>query len=311
MPEHRKIPVTDRGPVRGEVYVAAAAALWALIGVYTRELGGLGMPAEGVGAWRALVGGACFVGHVVVRRHRDRVAGRPDTVGASSAAGSLRDHWLGLAAFCGVGVVVFYAALPLAVETGGISLAYVLLYTAPIWVTLGAVAFMGERADRAQVVAVAVTVAGIAALAGSAGGTITVSVVSVSWGLVAGLSYASYYLFGRRLFEALGPPLVFAAALPVGGVVLLLVAGAAPPSLAMVPWLLLLGVGSTYVPYLLFGIGVTRIPSSRAVVVAMVEPVLAAAIGVTFYGERLGPLGVTGGAVVVVAASVVAVRGSR
>jgi DME family drug/metabolite transporter len=48
--------------------------------------------------------------------------------------------------------------------------------------------------------------------------------------------------------------------------------------------------------------GVTRIAASRAVVVALVEPVLATVIGVAFYGERLGPLGVLG-VVVVLAVS--------
>jgi DME family drug/metabolite transporter len=66
----------------------------------------------------------------------------------------------------------------------------------------------------------------------------------------------------------------------------------------MLGWLLLLGVGCTWAPYLLFSMGVTRMAASRAVVVALVEPVLAAIIGVTFYGERLGPWGVVGVVVV-------------
>ncbi len=295
--------MTVRRGVRGEVLVAGAAALWALIGVYTRELGDLGMPAADVGAWRAIVGGGCFAAHAAVSRRA-----RPPSRTTVSAVGR---HWIGLAAFCLVGVVVFYASLPLAVETGGISLAYVLLYTAPIWVTIGAVAFLHERVDLRQITAVGVTVVGVAALAASATGTVTVSVVSVGWGLVAGISYASYYLLGRRLFEAVDAPVVYALVLPIGGLVLALIVGVARPTPAMVAWILALGIGSTYLPYLLFGMGITRVTSSRAVVVAMVEPVLAAGIGVAFYGERLGFLGAVGAAAVVAAASVVAVRGSR
>ena len=78
------------------------------------------------------------------------------------------------------------------------------------------------------------------------------------------------------------------------------------PTAVMWPWLALLAVGCTYLPYLLFSVGVARVASSRAVVVATVEPVLATAIGVAFYGERLGVLGAVGAAAVVAASTLVA-----
>jgi len=222
-----------------------------------------------------------------------------------------RGQWRRLAAFTVVGVVVLYTALPLAVDAGGISLAYVLLYTAPVWVTIGAVAFLGERVDAGQSVAMVATVCGVAALALSAGGTVRVSVASVSWGLVAGLAYSSYYLLGRQLFDEVEPAVVYAVALPVGGAVLAVAAGIEVPSASMVGWLTLLGLASTWLAWLLFALGVRRVPSSRAVVVAMVEPVLATLIGVAFYGERLGAVGFVGAGVVVVASAGVALRGDR
>jgi len=321
--------VNRRPAVGGEVLVAAAAGLWALIGVCTRELGDLGVPAAEVGTWRALLGGGCFVAHLAVTGARRRPPGTAGAPGATTggpdaphavpeaapaaaartnagpAAATLWSLRVPLVAFCLVGVVVFYVSLPLAVETGGVSLAYVLLYTAPVWVMLGARVVLGEHPARLQVVAGAVAVAGVVALVASAGGTVEVTVVSVGWGLVAGLSYSSYYLFGRRLFDRVGAVAVHAVILPLGAVVLAVVTGLTAPTAAMVPWLALLGVGCTYLPYLLFGTGITRTSSSRAVVVAMVEPVLATAIGVVAYDERLGALGVLGAVAVVGAATVV------
>ena len=299
--------VTRRPAVGGEVLVAAAAGLWALIGVCTRELGDLGVPAAEVGTWRALIGGACFLAHLAVTAARRPPARGPahGPGGGAPTAATLWSMRVPLVAFCLVGVVVFYVSLPLAVETGGVSLAYVLLYTAPLWVMLGARVVLGEHPARVQVVAGGVAVAGVAGVVASAGGTVEVTVVSVGWGLVAGLSYSSYYLWGRRLFDRVGAVAVHAVILPLGAVVLAALLGLTAPTAAMAPWLVLLGVGCTYLPYLLFGTGITRTGSSRAVVVAMVEPVLAASIGVVAYDERLGALGVLGAIAVVGAATTV------
>jgi drug/metabolite transporter (DMT)-like permease len=182
--------------------------------------------------------------------------------------------------FCAVGVVVFYAALPLAIETGGISLAWVLLYTAPVWVSIGAALFLGERVGVAGGFAVGVSVGGVVALVSSVGGTVDVT----------------------------GAVPTYAVTLPVGGVVLALIVGLDAPSIAMVPWLLLVGVGCTYLPYLAFGLGIQDLPSSRAVVIATVEPVVAILIGVAVYGETLGVVGVLGGAAVLAAAITVGLR---
>ena len=80
--------------------VLGAAALWAIIGVFTTELGRRGHRAPSVAFWRSLGGGVCFVAHAVATRRRFRVerARRP-----------------ALAAFTVIGVSVFYLALPAAV----------------------------------------------------------------------------------------------------------------------------------------------------------------------------------------------------
>lgn len=69
-------------------------------------------------------------------------------------------------------------------------------------------------------------------------------------------------------------------------------------------WVLLAGVAlvCTYVAYLLYAFGLTRITSSSAVVVATVEPVVAAALAWWVYGEFLGGVGMIGAAVVLASA---------
>lgn len=310
-PPNREPPTYTR-PVLGMVLVSAAATLWALIGVCTRELEHLGIRGAEVGTWRALIGGACFVGNYLIVRLRGTQADRGDLVlpKTDSVAPFTNRRLLAiLAAFCAVGIVLFYAALPLAVDTGGISLAWLLLYTAPVWVTIGSVLLLGERPGPVQWSAVVTAILGVVLLVSAIGGTVDVTVVSVSWGLLAGISYSSHYLLGRWLFVRLGAVETYAIVLPVGGIVLLAITGLTrPDSFSTVAWLVALGVGCTFLPYLLFALGLPHIASSRAVVVATVEPVVAVATGVVLYGERLGVIGVLGAAAVLAAAVVAGTR---
>ena len=282
----------------GYLAVLGAASGWALIGVFTRELGDDGMAAADLAAWRALLGGACFAVHFALGRRR---APKPAAVPDAST-------WWRLAAFTLVGVVVFFASLPLAIEAGGITIAYVLLYTAPAWVAVGAALLLGERLGPVDWALIAATLAGATMIVTSGGAELTVNVASVGWGVASGVTYASYYLLGRRLFEQLEAVRVYALCLPAGGVVLLALVRPTWPSGSQ--WLLLacLAVVSTWLPYLLLGIGLSKVPSSRAVVVATIEPVLAAIIGAAFYGERLGPVGVLGATTVLAAAAVSSTR---
>lgn len=279
----------------GAFCVVGAAAAWALIGVFTRELGTRGVDAAAVATWRALLGGACFVIHRLLTG-----GGRP----------SRRDA-VPLAAFSLIGVTVFFAALPLAVEAGGVTIAYVLLYTAPAWVALGAVVLLGERLGPREIGLISATVVGAALVALSGGANVTISAASVGWGLAAGWSYASYYLLGRRLFERLGSVATYAICLPAGGALLALVVRPSLPPARAWPWLIGLAVLSTWLPYVLLAAGLARLPSSRAVVIATIEPVLAALLGAALYDERLGSVGWIGAAIVFSSAAASATSSSQ
>ena len=290
----------------GYLAILSAAALWSLLGVTTRELEAFGMAPSQMGPWRALIGGFLFLIHAVVSHLRRVRAGKP-TVKFQA----IRERAGWVVGFGFFGVVVFYASLPLAIDAGGISLAFILMYTAPIWVAVGSVSVMGESMTHRDYVAIAVTVLGVAAVAASLGGTADLNWESLLWGLLTGISYASYYVLGRHLFGVIEPIVLYAMVLPLGGVVLALFVGIEWPPAEAWPWLIFLGVACTYLPFLFFSIGVTRVPPHRAIVAAMVEPVLAVFIGVLIYEERIGPIGIIGGAAVLVASLVTAISHAR
>lgn len=269
--------------------ILLAAALWALLGTLGTLAIRRGVDPLEVAFYRAVIAGALFAAHAGL------TGARPP-----------RGRELALTAGFGiVGVSVFFASYQVAVEQGGASLASVLLYTAPAFVAVLAVPVLGERLRPREAIAVTASVAGVAIVSLSSGGT-HVGAAAIGFGLVAALGYATYYLFGKRMFARHPAVAVLAVALPVGAVGLApLVPFARHPPEA---WALLgvMGVASTYFAYLAYATALRRLPATRASVIATVEPVIATGLAAAVLGERLAPIAYLGAAIVVAAAAALA-----
>ncbi|MEO1063252.1 MAG: DMT family transporter [Actinomycetota bacterium] len=280
---------------RRYLLVVTAAVLWALIGVWATELDEAGLSAVRIGAWRAVLGGACFVAHAAATgRLRPARELRPAPVAALAL----------------VGVSLFYVALPAAASEGGVSLAWVLLYTAPAFVAVGSWLWLGEGLGAGGVALVVLTLLGVALVVLPDSEGITISTISVSWGLAAGFGYAAYTLLTKSLSSDAEPVTVLAVALPLGAVPLLPVLGV-PSGLRV--WALLVGLGivSTYLPYLAYSTALRHVPASRASIVASVEPLVAVAIAVLVYGESLHPVALLGAALIIGAAAAAVAQSAR
>ncbi len=282
----------------GALAVLGAAVLWGTIGPVANGLADRGVDPVTMAAWRALLAGVGFALIWVVQAVRTPRTGRPT---AGSGASPLRQPvvWLRLVALGLVGVSVFYTALPAAIERGGITLAWVLLYTAPVWVLIGSVTLGWLRPTPRAVTLVLLATGGVALTAAAGGEGVTVSASAVAWGLAAGLSYASYYLVGRTLIETLGAIRTYAIAMIIGGLALVPFADLRWPTGEVAGLLAVLALASTLLAYLLLGVGLTRISSTRASVIATAEPVVATILAVAVAGERPGPLAYVGGALVI------------
>jgi drug/metabolite transporter, DME family len=268
------------------LFIFAAAVLWGLIGLFSRTLLDAGLSALEIAFWRALLGGAAFAAHA----------------GLTGGVRLLRPRdGLVFAAFALVGVTLFYASLVLAIQTGGISLAFILLYSAPAFVALLAWWLLGEALTARKAALVGLALAGVALVAGDRGEGVRVSAVSLAWGLTSGLTYASYYIFGKWVLTRYRPVAIYALVLPLGALGLLPFTGFAEKTPRDWGVLLTLSLVSTYLAYLLYYTGLKRAEASRAVLVATVEPVVAGVLAALVYGERFGSLGLLGSACVLTA----------
>lgn len=278
----------------GLLLVATAAVLWALIGLFTPALLDEGVAPLEIAFWRSALGGALFLFH----------ATRRDVV----SVGGWRPA-LALAAFGSVAVGLFYAALVYAIELGGVSLAWILLYTAPAWVAIASVLVLRRRVTWLRAGLVLVTMGGVTLVAVGGGRGISVTVASVAWGLTSGLSYSAWYIAGSRLLDRHGPVTISAWSMLAGAVVLALVADLRPLSVRAAMLLAGLAFVSTYLPALAYYSGLGRVDPTRASIVATIEPVIAFGIGVAVEGERLGAVAAAGGLAVIGAAVLAALRG--
>lgn len=265
-----------------------AAVLWGLIGIQSAELLAAGISPYEISFWRAMLAGALFAGHAAL------------TTGLRVPRG--RDI-PALGAFALLGVTLFYTAYALAVEAGGVSLAAILLYTAPAIVAVLAHVFLGEHLTALKVGLVALTLGGVVLVSLSGGGGVTVTPASIGWGLASAIGYSTYYLIGKWALQRWSAPAMYAVILPVGGLALFPFVTFSDKGLR--EWALIgtLAFFSTFLAYAVYAVGLARMQASRAVVIATIEPVIAAVTGAALLGERLGPWAVVGAAGIIAAAA--------
>ncbi|ACO46268.1 EamA family transporter [Deinococcus deserti] len=281
---------TSRVPA--PLLILAAAVLWGLLGILGKQAQAAGVGALEVAFWRAALGGGLFALHAALTRSplprgRDLLV----TVG-----------------FGVVGVSVFYAAYQLAVQAGGASLASVLLYTAPAFVALLGWALLRERLGRREGVAVAGTLGGITLISLGGGQGVNVTAAALAFGLLSGLTYSLYYLYGKAYFDRYAPTALYAVALPVGALGLVPFVEWAPKTGAAWSSLGAMAVLSTYLAYLAYSAGLRRLPATRASVIASLEPVVAALLAAVLFAEQLSALALLGAALVIGAALILSVE---
>ncbi|WP_432249223.1 DMT family transporter [Streptomyces sanyensis] len=295
---------------RGVLYVAIAATAWGTGGAVAAELydvGGIG-PVS-VSFWRFLAGlGLLLLAHLVRRSRRPRTA---QSLRATFAANPRR------ALITGFGLAVYQTAYFASVQQAGLTVATVVtLGSGPVLVAVGARFTLGERTGAAGTAAVGSGVVGLVLLMGGAdGSTGPAPVLGIGYALLSAAGYAGVTLLGRSSGRknAGGAFESTVTGFAVGTVCLLpmaLVEGLLP-DMEHAAWtlglILYLGAAPTALAYTLFFIGLGAVRATTASVVALVEPLTAAAIGVLVFGERLNPVVLAGTALLMFAVLFLAV----
>jgi DME family drug/metabolite transporter len=304
--QNERVPATraeppSKGRLVGFLAVGAAASIWGTLGFFAKILYAEGVSFEALVAVRALVGWITVLLFALLTR------------GAGSLRVARRDL-LFLVPLGLVGIGAFYLLYFYTVRESTVGTAAILLYSSPAFVTLLAWIFLKESLGASRILALALTFGGIFLVVVAYDlGSLEVTPFVLATGLLSGLTYGLYSIFGKPLTGRLGPATILSYALGFGTV--LLVLAALPTlhtliglSLGSYALLFMLAVVHTSLAFGLYTVGLKRLDAGQAAIVATVEPVVAGAIGVVLLGEPLTAPKLLGALLVLAGAALAQVR---
>ena len=295
--------MTVQSTSRGYLLVLGAAAAWSTSGLFIRwTVASGGLSALSLAFWRDLTTAVSLIlGLALFKREWLRVKRRDLP-------------WLAGLGIIGVGT--FHVLWNLAMLRLGYAAATVILYSAPVFVTVMAWLIWREPLTWPKIAAIVLTltgcvlVAGLEKLAGTdltAGGLIL--------GLSAALAYGSFSLFSRRLTGRYSPWTILTYGFVFGALTLLPFQFSIeqPWPVPAETWLWFGGLVyvATIAPFAAYLTGLTHLPVSVASILAASEVVFAALIGYAIFGEQLQGWQPMGAALVVAGVILLAIKGNR
>ena len=202
-----------RDRLLGYAEAVAAASLWGFSGIFAVNLFRLGVPPESLAFLRPLVGALILLIAVGLRdRNGLRVDGRGLLV---------------LMVGGGVSVALFQIAYQFSTDAVGVPSTVAMLYLAPAVVAAASGPLLTEWPDRTRIALLIVTLSGVwLSVLGADSVSATFGSTGLRWGMLAGIAYGAYTLFGRYaapvygsiptvVYSTLGCVLFLALAVPV------------------------------------------------------------------------------------------------
>ena len=271
----------------GPYLVLIAGILWGMIGLFVRKLNGFGFNSMDIVALRAVTT-SILLGAFLFFYDKSKLKIR------------LKDIWC----FIGTGVfsiVFFNFCYFKAITLTSLSVAAILLYTAPAIVMILSAILFREKITKIKVISLVLTFVGCVLVTGMVSGGDALNAQGILVGLGAGFGYALYSIFSRfaldRGYHSLTISLytfVFAmfATIPLAdykGI-----SSICSKDYKTILFCLLFGLISTVLPYIAYTSGLQKMENSKASIIASIEPVTATLLGVAFYHESLSILEILG-----------------
>lgn len=261
-------------------FVLLAGILWGTMGIYVRRLNALGFTTMEIVAVRSVVTAVLLL-CILFFYNKEMLKIR------------LKDIWC----FAGTGIlsiVFFNYCYFKAITMTSLSVAAVLLYTAPAIVMVLSAFLFREKITIVKMISLAAIFAGCVFVTGLAGGAKSLNVAGILAGLGAGFGYALYSIFSRYAIERGYHSLtisfytfVFASVgvLPLADINIIY--DACVKDLGIAGFYLVFALVSTVAPYILYTLGLTGLENSKASIIASIEPVTATVLGIVLFHEKM------------------------
>lgn len=280
--------------------ILLAGSLWGSIGLFVRALSGTGLSSLQLVFLRSVVTAVGLFFYLLLFRRE-----------------ALKIKWRDIWVFLGTGIlsILFFSVCYFStIQMSSLSVAAVLLYTSPVFVMLLSLVFFREKLTGKKLLALGCCLLGCALCSGVLGAG-RLSLPALITGLLSGLGYSLYSIFGKfAVKKGYG-------ALTTTFYTFLISALAALPFVALpeIPGkfaaqsgspllMVLMGLVTSVLPYLLYTYGLSGTTPGKASIFASIEPVVAMLLGLLFFDEALSLSSAIGIALVLAAVALLSGR---
>ncbi len=193
-------------------------------------------------------------------------------------------------------IFLFYTLYFYTVKISSVSLAVLLLYTAPIYSTLMGYYIFKEPITGKKAVALGMVVLGVLFVVDLSGSRVTP--LAVTLGLLTGITYALYGILAKFAVRTERPEEALFYTLGFGMLFLLPFTDFKVPTEA-IPYLFALAFFPTFLGYIFYNNALKEIEVSRAAIIATIEPVVAITLAFLIFREILTPRQLFGAALII------------
>ena len=257
--------------------ILLSASLWGVIGLFNRHFSALGFSARSIVMVRNF-GGLLMMTLIFALIDRSvfkiKVKHLP---------------WF----FCTgvISVLVFTLCYFLCQQRCSLAVAAILLYTAPAFVVVLSALLFKDAITKRKLAALGLAFLGCTFVSGIWSGGLTVTGAGLLVGICSGFFYGLYSIFARYALRHYKPLTVTYYTFVFAGISSLFVAKPAEVMTLIRPALIVTVIAfillCTVLPYIFYTAGLAKVDSGRASIIASVEPVVAALVGVAAFGEPM------------------------
>lgn len=283
------------------LFVLSASMLWGAMGVVTRYVAAIGFNTRQTAAVRICSAAIVLILIMLITDRR-----------------KLKIDWKDLKWFLGTGLGSLFInniAYAATVQRASLSVAVVLLYTAPFFVMIMSVLFFKEKLTIQKITALFLSFAGCIMVVGISGANVGDDVlVTLAIGLSAGFGYSLYSIFGKVLVGKYESLTVTTYTFVIAAAGTLLIAepkemfGIIAANPGKMPYTVMGSVITLALPYIFYSIGLKHMESSKASIIASFEVVAASMLGLVLYHEKLDAFNIIGIICVVTALIILQVK---
>ncbi len=282
------------------LYIIIAASFWGTIGIIVKSFYAAGFSPIQLVFFRTFIGVIMLFIYLIINdKSKLRIR--------------LKDTWM----FFGTGIIsfaFFNVCYFIAVEKTGLSVASVLLYTAPGFVFILSVIVFKEKITKVKMMALCLAFFGCLLVSGVLQqADYAIDLTGIMFGILAGFGYGLYSIFGKIALSRYSPITVtfytftfgFLGALPFSNITEI---PAMITSGEIAINILLLAAIITVLPFALYTKGLSKVEPSRASILATIEPVVATIFGVLLFNEVMTFIKILGIASVIGAAIIISLK---